>query len=1094
MFFLLIVSFKDCCVYGSFGNSVPACIRRVICIIYRSETVSWTIHTFMMECMILKIPRYLRTCRLCGLHGSHQTMDEDLANKIRVCFGLAISLKDNTLPQTVCTRCTAKVNDVEKYRKFFMFVQLEHFLKRSQYFAKTERNSIKILREPVTEVELPPTGATNGFHPTDRTDQIRNKQPKPRIGLIIKENIIQRPVASRRFHMSSRRLLADSRSYRSRQASASSRRHIYPSPSVSSSSCSDQTSSYKSRRLGLSQASSPHAHPIRSTCHRAALPSSSTSCPLPSTKSSRQPPEKNTSRHSLETNSCRSTSGTNVPRHETTSGLSSTSPHPTSAHNTLPNTSSQSPKQNTSSHPPACKSAPHTASPNILSHPPSSSAPPSTHTRSTPSLPESCSVKPATTALPPAPRGPVSSGRPHPSAHSNSVRPAITSAPRPSPPSVPSSTVRPLGLSNTKRPSIASNAVPPSIPTKASCPTVPAIASCSTLTSVALRSPVPSTTCRLPAPSIACEDSFPKVSSTSPQPPVPSMGVNVQAPSIPLVPTVASSCSLVPVSTIPVRLQNPTSFSSTNATVSTGLAPIEAHLVSPVPPACSPPNSPSPSPPPRSSFPPSPESSPTSPYVLYRSLPSSPTPSIIVPPIYTKVEACDEDEMIETDKFNTLEVVEIGLPSEQISTDAVEPIEALIKEETIKKETIRHETIKQETIKQEKINTVEEKHEPLVGIPPVTDAIEALDLEVLEDGLEEMIEVLEPELEEQIANDSKDDILEQIQSDRKSNDDDDEIEKDSAAEDHGTMVIGEEHLEAGFEEDEKYETVSVVDDDAELVEMVEILEPEFDTEDTTQAECDPTAAVANRRPHQETRRRRRSKISGKELYKSLLTECTVCHKNVERNRLEGHMNRHAGRKPFSCPKEGCSARFHCKHACRLHVRCRHGSETFPCQKCDKVYKAKRDLLGHMRETHTEPRFSCDICSKKFTTKSRLKQHRHYHTNERNHPCHICKMSFYSNFQLKVHMRTHTKFSPYKCTICFKEFRYRHMSKEHLTKDHGIEPSAQKDWVIQYPEPDPEEVEVVQGDTNMVRYNVQRLIEPNEDDAENGTTTMSINPD
>uniref|UniRef100_A0A182M1D1 C2H2-type domain-containing protein n=1 Tax=Anopheles culicifacies TaxID=139723 RepID=A0A182M1D1_9DIPT len=231
----------------------------------------------------------------------------------------------------------------------------------------------------------------------------------------------------------------------------------------------------------------------------------------------------------------------------------------------------------------------------------------------------------------------------------------------------------------------------------------------------------------------------------------------------------------------------------------------------------------------------------------------------------------------------------------------------------------------------------------------------------------------------------------------------------------------------------------------------------------------------------DTRRRRRSKISGRELYKSLLTDCHICGKKIERNRLEGHINRHSGRRPYGCPVEGCSSRFHCKHACRLHVRCRHGSETFACGTCGKEYKARRDLLGHIRETHVEPKFNCDICGKMFTTRSRLKQHRFYHTGERNFPCHVCAMRFFSNFQLKVHMRTHTKSFPYVCSVCNKSFRYRHMAKEHIVKDHGIDTTLQKDWVIQYPEPDPEEVEVVNTEKNIVRYNIQRLEESEEED-------------
>ncbi|XP_041765415.1 transcription factor E4F1-like [Anopheles merus] len=248
---------------------------------------------------------------------------------------------------------------------------------------------------------------------------------------------------------------------------------------------------------------------------------------------------------------------------------------------------------------------------------------------------------------------------------------------------------------------------------------------------------------------------------------------------------------------------------------------------------------------------------------------------------------------------------------------------------------------------------------------------------------------------------------------------------------------------------------------------------------------------------QDTRRRRRSKISGRELYKSLLTECNICGKMIERNRLEGHINRHSGRRPYACHIEGCSSRFHCKHACRLHVRCRHGSESFTCTECGKVYKARRDLLGHIRETHVEPRFQCDVCGKKFTTRSRLKQHSFYHTGERNYPCRVCEMRFFSNFQLKVHMRTHTKSFPYKCSVCNKRFRYRHMAKEHIVKDHGIDISLQKDWVIQYPEPDPEEVEVINEEENIIQYNIQRLEETEDEDntlgegADSATVSLKI---
>uniref|UniRef100_A0A182Y8K1 C2H2-type domain-containing protein n=1 Tax=Anopheles stephensi TaxID=30069 RepID=A0A182Y8K1_ANOST len=336
-----------------------------------------------------------------------------------------------------------------------------------------------------------------------------------------------------------------------------------------------------------------------------------------------------------------------------------------------------------------------------------------------------------------------------------------------------------------------------------------------------------------------------------------------------------------------------------------------------------------------------------------------------------------------------------------------------------------------EAAETEEIEVLEQAEVSVSESSPVPGAIEALELEVLEPDSQQ-IEVLETELETDLP-------LKEQRLDPTDAMDVKEESIDPNAFDSAEDLDSEHNQENG-------PTTS------------EVLETTENTEGTDNAK-------PARTPAPQARSRKRKKISGPELYKSLLTECNICSKMIERNRLEGHINRHSGRRPYSCPVEGCTSRFHCKHACRLHVRCRHGSETFSCETCGKEYRARRDLLGHIRETHVEPRFSCDVCGKMFTTRSRLKQHRFYHTGERNYPCHVCKMRFFSHFQLKVHMRTHTKSFPYVCSVCNKIFRYRHMAKDHIVKDHGIDTSLQKEWIIQFPEPDPEEVEVVNTEKN-----------------------------
>ncbi|XP_052867238.1 zinc finger protein 568-like [Anopheles cruzii] len=196
----------------------------------------------------------------------------------------------------------------------------------------------------------------------------------------------------------------------------------------------------------------------------------------------------------------------------------------------------------------------------------------------------------------------------------------------------------------------------------------------------------------------------------------------------------------------------------------------------------------------------------------------------------------------------------------------------------------------------------------------------------------------------------------------------------------------------------------------------------------------------------------RKPMTGKALYRSLLMECTTCGKMIERNRMEGHTNKHKGIRPYACGTDGCEATFHCKHARRLHIRCRHGNESFPCEACGKAYKARRDLLGHIRECHSEPRFECDLCPKKFTTRSRMNQHRDYHIGNRKHACTVCPMRFYNKFQLRVHTRIHTGAKPFACRMCSQFFTYRHMAKEHIARFHGVKRTVDKEWIIHFPEP------------------------------------------
>lgn len=106
----------------------------------------------------------------------------------------------------------------------------------------------------------------------------------------------------------------------------------------------------------------------------------------------------------------------------------------------------------------------------------------------------------------------------------------------------------------------------------------------------------------------------------------------------------------------------------------------------------------------------------------------------------------------------------------------------------------------------------------------------------------------------------------------------------------------------------------------------------------------------------------------KEIYRSLLKKCETCGKLVERNRLEGHVNRHANIRPYECAVPDCGIKFHCKIALRLHTQGRHSDKRLPCDLCGKVYSSTKTLYHHKKETHSEKRFKCELCGLYFVSK------------------------------------------------------------------------------------------------------------------------------
>ncbi|XP_076584836.1 transcription factor IIIA-like [Chaetodon auriga] len=128
-------------------------------------------------------------------------------------------------------------------------------------------------------------------------------------------------------------------------------------------------------------------------------------------------------------------------------------------------------------------------------------------------------------------------------------------------------------------------------------------------------------------------------------------------------------------------------------------------------------------------------------------------------------------------------------------------------------------------------------------------------------------------------------------------------------------------------------------------------------------------------------------------------------------KLDAHLCKHTGQKPFACERDGCGKSF-----------------------CSSYHLARHDL------SHTGVRpFHCavDGCKEAFSTNSNRARHvSRVHTGERKK--YVCKsegcgLEFKKNKQLKSHMcEQHTQVPPYQCTYegCQMRFTFPSKLKRH----------------------------------------------------------------
>lgn len=200
------------------------------------------------------------------------------------------------------------------------------------------------------------------------------------------------------------------------------------------------------------------------------------------------------------------------------------------------------------------------------------------------------------------------------------------------------------------------------------------------------------------------------------------------------------------------------------------------------------------------------------------------------------------------------------------------------------------------------------------------------------------------------------------------------------------------------------------DDDDLKMEYIEALESNDDsiTADEAQlpheedslleARIEEIIRIPNSRP-QIRKQTGENKNRGRDIYQKLLQECELCSKMIEKNRMEGHMNKHNNIRPFHCEEDGCDKTFYCKLLLRLHRTSIHTGLQIACSICNKTFPSDRSLYAHKLRHRNEDRYNCTHCERKFNNSNSLKRHLAIHSGIREYSCSYCASSFYRKFNL-----------------------------------------------------------------------------------------------
>ncbi|KAJ8266957.1 hypothetical protein GJAV_G00136600 [Gymnothorax javanicus] len=131
-------------------------------------------------------------------------------------------------------------------------------------------------------------------------------------------------------------------------------------------------------------------------------------------------------------------------------------------------------------------------------------------------------------------------------------------------------------------------------------------------------------------------------------------------------------------------------------------------------------------------------------------------------------------------------------------------------------------------------------------------------------------------------------------------------------------------------------------------------------------------------------------------------------------KLDAHLCKHTGLKPFQCERDGCDKSFCTKYHLVRHELSHSGEKPFRCtaEGCLEAFTTNSNMKKHFVRKHEnkEKLYNCDYhgCGRVFKKNNQLRTHGYEHTNQLPFKCHFegCERSFSVASKLKRHEKVH----------------------------------------------------------------------------------------